>query len=405
MMTKEEARRILSLPSDVDTEAIRVRFAAWYTLNDQAYDDALTEGMKALHEQQLRTLEKAYQVLTDTSVIHDMGNLLSQGKGYVAYAAPGRGQELNPNEEEALAFFALDAHASALDIETRYKQCREELTEAMAAVKLEASKEPFRKALERAEACLKIAISRSVFNHALASSTVEKDDEGIDSEKFPDTSKHPNVPFTKRVLLGCALLLLGAMIGFGCWYIRSSSPKLTSSMSRDNQIDSVTKKVVPPPIPIVRKAEKPVVTIEKPKRSEKKEGGPSAAEARKKLADLVSKYSNGYYLLPVADAYSPMNILPTMTDSIPVNRSYIAVSFGAVDTLDTRGLVLYPDQVIRASIPGKPDSTVRYIHEFLSEAGRMEREEALTYIRLLTKPKKGEASAESPIVKGADNRP
>jgi len=404
-MTIEEARRILSVSPDADTEAIRIRFAAWYTLSDKAYDDALTEGMKALHEQQLRMLEEAYKVLTDTAVIQDMGALLSQGKGYVADAAPGRGQELNPSEEEALAFFALDAHASALDIETRYKQCRKELTEAMAAVKLEASKEPFRKALEHAETYLKIAISRSVFNHALASGTLEKDDGGIDAERFPDTPKHPNVPFTKRVLLGCALLLLGAMIGFWCWHNRSSSPKLTSSMSRDNQIDSVIRKVVPQPIPIVRKAEKPVATIENPKHSEKKERGPSAAEARKKLADLVSKYSNGYHLLPVADAYSPMNILPAMTDSIPVNRSYIAVSFGAVDTLDTRGLVLYPDKVIKASMPGKPDSTVRNIHEFLSEAGRMEREEALTYIRLLTKPKKGEASAESPIVTGADNHP
>lgn len=157
-MTKEEALKNLSLAPDADMEIIRSRFASRYTMSDEQYDLALTEGMKQTHEAHLRELETSYKVLTDSAVIKDMGALLSMGKGYIQ-EDEGIGGEKAIHPEEALAFFAVYPYQTPLLVEERYKSYLFELDAAIEASPLEASKEPYRQEKLRAEENLQVAVN------------------------------------------------------------------------------------------------------------------------------------------------------------------------------------------------------------------------------------------------------
>lgn len=172
-MTKEEAFKNLSLSADADIETVRSRFASRYTLSDEQYDQALTDGMKHIHEAHLRDLETSYKVITDSDVIKDMGALLSLGKGYISEDR-GIGGEKLIHPEEALAFFAVYPHQSSQLVEERYAAYTAELDEAMDATPLEASKEPYRKEKERAEAYFKIAVNYIV-SYGLKSAAAENE--------------------------------------------------------------------------------------------------------------------------------------------------------------------------------------------------------------------------------------
>ncbi len=230
-MTKEQAYKNLSLAEDVDSERIRIRFAARYSLSDEAYDRTLTEGMKAVHEQHLRELETAYKVLMDSPVINDMGALLSLSKGYITEGEDTIGDEpLSP--EEALAFFALYPHDKPLRAEERYLQYKRELEESINQTGLESSKEPFRQEMIRADACLQVAVNYLMANEILQSEsfleeavekTKEAGDEGDKLAEKPVDVTEPEVSVTPAVktaktkwllpLAAITLITLGGVVG------------------------------------------------------------------------------------------------------------------------------------------------------------------------------------------------
>lgn len=217
-MTKDQALNNLSLSADADVETIRLRFGARYTLSDLQYDRTLTEGMKGIHEQHLRELEDSFKLLTDSSVIADMGALLSLGKGYVEEDNESIGRSETVSPEEALAFFALYPYDTVLLAEKRYQQYCDELHFAMDEANLEASKEPFRKELLQAETYLTVAV-----NYLLAGQVISQiPSYEIDSSGNIETEQTENISEREEIIdseLGAnnkGRLILGVVVIVVC---------------------------------------------------------------------------------------------------------------------------------------------------------------------------------------------
>ncbi|SFC13561.1 hypothetical protein SAMN05421747_10521 [Parapedobacter composti] len=242
-MTKEQAYKNLSLPEGADLETIRIRFAARYSLSDEAYGRSLAEGMKAVHEQHLYELETAYKVLTDSSVISDMGALLSLSKGYIAEGGDtlGDGQ---PSPEEALAFFALYPHDTPLQAEQRYTLYKRELEETIARTGLEASREPFRQEIARADSCLQVAVNYLMANEMFQSLMLLEEqaagaasgDSAAEERQMPE-DKTAN---TKWLVFGALALLALAAAGKLWWTDGGNARKQPATAS-----DTVARPITP----------------------------------------------------------------------------------------------------------------------------------------------------------------
>ncbi|GLB50036.1 hypothetical protein [Neptunitalea lumnitzerae] len=248
-MTKEEAFRILGVPSEADMETIRAKFSFWYTVCDEQCDLCLTEGMKHLHEVHLKQLEDAYKVLTDSEVISDMGALLSMGKGYIEEGdVIGREQRILP--EEALAFFAAFPFDNEAVIEERFKFYTGELDTKIEATALEASKQPFRKEKERAELYFQVALNyvlakvkkrilqkQEVAEKQLANKTV--DATAIHEEVEPAKSVTESTVETKKDGYG-KLILIGLVLIVGLLIVSYVLFSKEEKIINSNDIEVVT---------------------------------------------------------------------------------------------------------------------------------------------------------------------
>src|SRR5690606_15880742 len=412
-MTKQQAYKNLSLAEGADMETIRIRFAARYSLSDQAYDRTLTEGMKAVHEAHLRELETAYKVLTDNPVISDMGALLSLSKGYITEGGDTiGGEQLSP--DEALAFFALYPHDTPLRAEERYLQYKSELETAISQIGLEASKEPFRQELLRADMCLQVAVNYLIANEVMQSGAfleegvsdaneTSNDDEAAGNTRaarparaarsgLPAARAEPAFKAKGLLLLGAVVLVALGVAG-GLWWAgrnggapqepanpvveNEAAGEGASGSNEDPSVEGNAERVHPPAgkAPTPEQPGKPDETQPdetqpgETQPEEPRDGGPAVWQSLAKLLEDVSDYRllgeqstrNVWYLVP--------------TDA--TKRSFV-VPVSSVANVNTSGtLEAKPGRTFRALFAGGRLTDAPIVPGFLKKTASVAEREAL----------------------------